>query len=486
MQVSDSRKVTTQLLSRLDRIAFIVLSVAVLIATFRMSVNRLGSAFFWWDEAGQFWMSQGQAHIFPYGQPQGSVWSGVELGRNGSNLDPLGFTVLLRVWLDMVGTSPIALRCLPFAFFLGTLALSVFIGRRLFNVPWTLALAVPAFLLYFNLPLRYAFELRAFSIELFSVLTLGSLVVAYGIRSSRTLLALIFLAAYAGIVFSRYSFVIAIGAAAFTMVAIMLFRFRRIRLKCLSKAIPVALVPLIFIAWNTGVFGGAKQGAPRSYTGSMDLAESVTPSFLVEVFLENFVRNGQLLILLFLATSFAAVFVLRSPSGSKLISSSVQGFTRDNLKAWQVAAIYVMAYEGLASLVSILGLSPWWSGGRWSIGLYALATIAGFGLVQVVGEIARAKLSTSSHATSVVILGVLLVLIPVSLLLVQKRDRLTQEAAVMLSLEQPSHPFVDLVEGTSRDLSDPEVTVWHVHPWVWPSFRMLWETDKRSDLTPAG
>jgi len=98
-------------------------------------------------------MSQGQAHGTTFGTPQQSLQTGIEFARNGSNADPPGFTALLRLWTEGVGTSAAGLRALPLFLIVLAGIVSYWMGRTSFRLPRTAALLIPAVVLSNGLPL---------------------------------------------------------------------------------------------------------------------------------------------------------------------------------------------------------------------------------------------------------------------------------------------------------------------------------------------
>lgn len=69
----------------------------------------------WFDEAGQFWISQGLNHDSPPLSPSGDI-NEVLLNNRLYNLDPGGFSILLHLWIKL-STSVAWLRLLPYIFF---------------------------------------------------------------------------------------------------------------------------------------------------------------------------------------------------------------------------------------------------------------------------------------------------------------------------------------------------------------------------------
>ncbi|MDR3466555.1 MAG: hypothetical protein P4M07_11475 [Xanthobacteraceae bacterium] len=133
------------------------------------AARHLPSTGFWYDESMQFWMSLGLDGVGPPRSPPGGFWAAIHHNAV-ANLDPGGFTLILRYWLRL-GTGEMWQRILPFLFFATGLAGVGWIGwaqrrRRLFAAA---CCAVPAL---FPLVLDYATEVRAYSME-FAGVVLG-------------------------------------------------------------------------------------------------------------------------------------------------------------------------------------------------------------------------------------------------------------------------------------------------------------------------
>ena len=108
-------------------IYYITIAFIFLVFQYNLVKNNLFNNFFWLDESGQIWMAQGQNHFSPQGSPTRGFQAIMENNSN-YNLDPGGFTLLLRVWISMTGFETFTIRLLPYSFYLLTiliLALSV-------------------------------------------------------------------------------------------------------------------------------------------------------------------------------------------------------------------------------------------------------------------------------------------------------------------------------------------------------------------------
>ncbi|MBJ6727302.1 glycosyltransferase family 39 protein [Geomonas sp. Red875] len=184
-----------------------LLWLAVLVLLF---VNCGSNPNFWFDESGQFWMSRGQTHFMPPLTPDGTLADVLQANRT-ANSDPGGFTVLLHWWLAG-GSAPAWLRTLPFLFFVATMAAFAALARL-----WTgnRGLALAAGLVPAAVPLltRFAFELRAYSMEACGVAVV--LLLLYHVGRRPTVAGYLGLGCVAALFLtSRYSLICTLAAAA--------------------------------------------------------------------------------------------------------------------------------------------------------------------------------------------------------------------------------------------------------------------------------
>ena len=133
-----------------------------LAAVWAFGAWHLSSTSFWYDELMQFWVSLGVDAFGPPHTPSGELRDAIH-NNAVANLDPGGFTFILRYWLRL-GTSGTWQRLLPFLFFAAGISGMGWIGwSQRKSVPFTLLCsAVPAL---FPAILDYATEVRAYSME---------------------------------------------------------------------------------------------------------------------------------------------------------------------------------------------------------------------------------------------------------------------------------------------------------------------------------
>ena len=185
------------------RATVVVLTSALLLTGVAgLAIHNLGYAGMWWDEAAQFWISQGLSNYSPpFAEAQG-VRDVVRMNRL-ENLDPGGFSVLLHAWTAF-GRGLAWLRSLPFAFFVLAVAAVGLLGWRLTRSA-LFALAAAATPMLYPAVLYFALEIRAYSMEM-AGLALG--VLALVLRRERPSVARALLVGLTCAVFlsSRYSF----------------------------------------------------------------------------------------------------------------------------------------------------------------------------------------------------------------------------------------------------------------------------------------
>jgi uncharacterized membrane protein len=445
---------------------------------------KLSDSFFWWDDAGQYWMSQGQAHGSAFLTAPGNLWTGVEAGRQGSNLDPIGFTILLRGWIEVFGTSATALRSLPFLFFVLSMVVGLVIGRKVFRLPLTLSLAIPVLVLFSSIPLYYATELRAYSIELFSVIAIAGLTLSFLKNRSQLIFAILMTVGLLSIVFTRYSVIIAIAASCTTILVASISKrgdgWWRIRI----LTVVFGGLALLFIAWNSGIISDADQPAPTYYTGNMDLQNSWNIDFLKTVMALNFVREVNIFTgaFIFVGVLALAVLALRRVGGTRFKDEAFRTTVNSN-DLWLNSLVFVVSYEVFAAILSALGLTPWWSAGRWSIGLYGIAMISAFALFKLTFDVYFGwRTASPDYPKSQALLIWLLILFTLLTSVYAVRYVLSTSRDSFRSAAQSS--FASSIFKATESATHAFNTEWFVSTQIWPSFRMVWETQTR-DQTSA-
>lgn len=467
--------------SLLDGLSALPAFALAIVGLSMLAGRNLPNPDFWWDEAGQFWMSQGQNHSSTYQTPESPLAQGIEFGRNGYNLDPLGFTALLRVWSVVFGSDPVALRSLPFLFFVATILLSVWLGKNIFSLPWLFAVGIPLASVAWYIPMQYATELRPYSLELLGVVTIGGLVIAVVSSRSGKYVVLLSAAILAFSMASRYSISIAVGAAIVTLLIATLTQSQKSWSKVLWPGL-AACVAAVFFAWNIGLFGGGRQTSP-SYTASLDLLDSWTFTFVGTTLYDNLVQSNQIAIT-FLLLAALVVLALRRWGGARRGRRTTLRELSSISSPWMAAALFVACYELVAVVASAAGFTPWNATARWSIGLHGLVILAGMGIIflglSVLKVVVPKVLSrvAARNDKSIIFAGLLMVMLGLligavayeAILVSAKRLGAFQRD----SYQQVANPLIDATRLLERSRVSEDFAL--VSEDLWPSVRMLWET----------
>lgn len=364
---------------QLDRIAFSITATGVGIAALLLGVHTVPNPNVTWDEAGQYWMTQGQAFGNAWGTPPGSLWEGLDLGRHGNILDPVGFTMLLRAWIDAFGSGPATLRALPFVFFLGTILVSYWMGRSALGLPRTLALLIPSAVLTTYVSLQWATEIRPYSLELFGVVVAAAGTLAYVRAPSWPRIVGLSSALVGILVASRYSFALAAGTA---MVVVALVMWRRKKLvshwRQVAFGFAALAVTALFLVWNLGFLDSGDQvwdnyGDPIRIRSIDDFTNM---RILLQV---NFLYGWHKLTAAFILLGLIAIILMwKAPQTGGIARLRVA--LRSQKKDWAVAWLFVVTYEIACAVAAQVGLAQWNSEFRHSIGLIGAAIISGLGL----------------------------------------------------------------------------------------------------------
>ena len=139
-------------------VTFVTINIAIL------SIDNINNPNFWLDESGQFWISKGLYHLSPGFSDIGGI-TDVYKYNNQYNLDPGGFSYLLHFWSSL-DQSPTFLRTLPFLFVLISFYLFYILLADEFKKK-NLAIILAFLMISSPIISKYAFELRAYSFELF-------------------------------------------------------------------------------------------------------------------------------------------------------------------------------------------------------------------------------------------------------------------------------------------------------------------------------
>lgn len=215
----------------------IILYVGMLIFSYRFEMDP----YLWFDDAGQFWISQGLNHDSDPLSPMGDLLD-VIINNAGYNYDPGGFGILLHFW-SMISTNYLWLRSLSLCFFL----ISVFLFGYL-SYLWTKNIYVSiwaSFVPFFIPMIFYAgFYIRAYSMEV-----LGCLVCVLSIFSLQSKISnqrvMFWSVLIAFFLTSRYSFIV----VAFVTSLYILYLIYRSQNSCKTKFLMILgySIPLFLV-----------------------------------------------------------------------------------------------------------------------------------------------------------------------------------------------------------------------------------------------
>ena len=366
-------------------VAALLLAAAAVLAT-----HNLGYTGMWWDEAAQFWVSQGlSGYSAPFSGPSG-LRDVLRMNRL-ENLDPGGFSVLLHGWTTF-GRGLAWLRALPFAFLVLALAAVGVLGWRLTrSAPF--ALAAASLPLLYSAPLYFGLEIRAYSMEM-AGLALGvlALVLARESQSAAAAWRLGFTCAV--FLSSRYSFALvtlALAGAYWQGCARRASRTKRAR-GLLALLLPV-LVAGLGTWWVTlghqlrpGMTGGALGIASPAYTRAAVLLHN---SDRFDLLRRNLLAPAALPITF---CALAVVFLRRR------VYARLSATCGDPARLERSRGLYTMLYTFIIGLqvvsaaASAAGAYPWDITTRWSAYLVMLSAIAAVVLAAEARSLALAGL----------------------------------------------------------------------------------------------
>lgn len=306
--------------------------------------GNVANPFFWFDAAGQIFMSLG---IDPFAAPfagPGSLSDSIEMNLIG-NMDPGGFTLLMRYWA-MMSLDPAWLRTLPLLFLLGALgALFSHVLRSTNDI--FLAAVLALFPLTNPLIAQWGLTPRAYSMEMFGAVV-AALLCYYRGADKRTILgSLALLACFAT---SRYSFLFVVFSF---LAALFVCSRETIKLRfswkfvtiAFTAALPVA-IPLFWHIQNKVTY------ISRFVLARKDFGE------ILQILQTNFSRIETLLQIAF--------FLLYSA-----LPSSDPEKARHRMFFWFLLFAN-LCYVG----VSALGIYPWYLSERYTITLNILSYVA--------------------------------------------------------------------------------------------------------------
>ena len=388
---------------RMDRIVFWPLLLMASVALLIFAVSTVPDANVTWDEAGQFWMSQGAGYGTAWNAPDQGLAAGLDYGRAGNILDPIGFTSLLAGWVVLFGPEPPVLRALPFLFFLGTLVSSFYLGRALMRLPRSVALVLPLSVLTTYISSQWATEIRNYSMEMMGMIVATIAIIRYLQRPTwpRIVGLVAVLALFS--VGSRYSYALAAAAAVVT-VWLVLWRSHRLHQTFGQWVFALAAMAVAanFLIWNVGLLRGDRVWA--TYVDNTIRVESISDFTSARMLLQiNFVYGWHKLTALFILLGLVSWWLMRrsEQSGSQLGLS-----LRSASMVWLPTWVFVVLYEIFRAAASQAGGPQWNAEHKHGIALVGVSIVSGFGSAVIVKAIAlpwwRHRAATSGGGASAI------------------------------------------------------------------------------------
>ena len=326
-----------------------------------MAARNLGYAGMWWDESASFWNSQGLSrYAEPFAARRG--WRDVVRINRAENLDPGGHTALLHLW-TLPGTGVERLRSLSLLFLVVSCAALGVLGFRLTRTS-AFALAAAAVPLLFPATRYFAFEIRAYSMEMAGIAVAALLLALAAERPSLPRLALLG-TALAAFLSSRYSFAFTVAAVAVALAWAWLHRGDALvatatRLAVVALPVTVAGSAIVWVTLRLQRWPDMREGplgvsAPIYTRGAVLGASPDVPGVLRADLIAPAALPITLAIVLFLAWRCRGDRV--SPS---------------------LGALYVMvlAVQAISAAASVIGLYPWDLRSRWSAYLVMVSAVA--------------------------------------------------------------------------------------------------------------
>jgi hypothetical protein len=333
-----------------------------------LAVHNLGNTGVWYDEAAQIWIAHG-LHQYSAVHAEFKGWRDVVRNNRFANLDPGGYSLLMHAWTRL-DSGLVWLRLSPFLFFLLTVAL---LARHAWEITGSrMAALLAAFMPFaYGQVLGFAFEIRAYSMEVAGVVAAGY-VLHRAVRapSLGNHLALgVVCAVFLG---SRYSFAIVTAAALLALAVVRVWKLGRPRDELENAA--ALLVPILngglvmyratlrhHLRW-AGEHPGAMQ-APK-YVQAWVLRGQPLAA-VAAVLWENFFSPPALPI------AFALAGLALWPVARR----------RPLLARWPGACSFVavacmaLFAQLLSAALSLRGAYPWNMGQKWSLYLHGISML---------------------------------------------------------------------------------------------------------------
>ena len=356
----------------------------------------------WYDESGQFWMALGLNHYSPPFSLPGGLTEIIANNIN-YNMDPGGFTLILRGWIEVFGTTLESIRSLPLFFFLLTCAALWRICRELKLHPFVVCLS-PYLLLLDFLNRHYAFEVRAYSAESFAWLII--LLFTIKLQSQKSSAKIKATAIVAGIISSlclglRYSIIVPVASQAIIFFGFLTNRLIRNSesIDSVSNTAETSRQPFKRESWiGFGCYllivAGTCLGI-YAITLSHQISGGDPPGYVQELLLSHgepskiFLQFGQIKTWLPVIVLFAiAALQTRLPKARTLPASHWQACFNSGVHTY---CLFVGACIAILLFLSFKGKYPLAWDSRWDIGIHTLCLVAPLILLNVTGALLHSR-----------------------------------------------------------------------------------------------
>jgi len=372
-----------------------LLSALLVSAVVGLAIHNLGYTGMWWDEASQFWNSQGLSNYSPPFAKRSGVID--VLRRNASeNLDPGGFSVLLHAWTAF-GQRIEWLRFLPLVFLIIAAFGVGLLGWRLTRSALFAFMACAVPLLY-PAVLYFGLEIRAYSMEM-AGLALGVLaLVGLHERPSTARAGLLGLTC-AVFLTSRYSFILVALALVGAFVQGCARRVPRpLRTRCLAAF----FLPVLVTAAGAGGVMLWRQLSPGMRSGPLGISSpAYTRGSVLQANADVLGLLGRNLLSPEALPITACVLV------TALVRRRAYPRTSGVPQDWELERsrrLYTLLYtvilglQAISAFVSALGMYPWDITTRWSAYLVMLSAVAVVALAAEARTLVLARLARREDA----------------------------------------------------------------------------------------
>jgi hypothetical protein len=344
----------------------------LLFALVMLAVHNLGYPGIWYDEAAQIWVSQG-LHQYSEVHERLKGWRDVMRMNRFGNLDPGGYSLLLHAWA-WIDRGLVWFRLFPFLFFLLTVAV---LARHAWELTGSRAAAlVSGFMpLAFTQVLYFAFEIRAYSMEVAGVVAVGYVLhravraPSLGNHVALGVVCAVFLG-------SRYSFVVVVLAAVLALVSVRVWRLGRLRDEIENLAgllVPIlnsgAMIYRFTLRHHLAGGLGATAGSPGAIQAPQYVKAWVLrgqpPATAAAVLWENLASPAALPVTLAVAGLAVWPLARRWPWMQRWPGAC----------SFPAVAIMALLAQLISAALSARGAYPWHFGQKWSLYLHGISML---------------------------------------------------------------------------------------------------------------